>query len=205
MAVNEAEILNNLNLGQDAEKLFSNTPEDPIVKATQVFIERAIVSMQEILEEDGRNTQAGTLSASLDPTDIQLSANGISISIKANDYAKFIDQGVDGVGFGAGVSDKLVNTVNKGKPVVTGSPYKFTASGVSPSFVEAIKGYNRNKPTGIDNDLAYVVASNVKRRGIRASHFIDKTFTQEALDAFSKAIGIILAKSITVQLKTFGE
>jgi hypothetical protein len=206
MAVNEVEILQNLNLGQDADELFSNTPNDPIVLATKAFIEQAIISMQEILESDGRNTQAGSLSASLDPTEIQLSSNGISISIIAEDYAKFIDEGVDGVGFGAGTSDKLVNTVNKGKPVVTGSPYKFNPSkGVSPSFVEAMKGYNRDKPTGIDNDLAYVVASNVKRRGIRPSHFISKTFTQEAIDAFSKAIGIILTESIVVQFKKFGE
>jgi len=74
MAINEGDIVRNLNLGQNADKLLSNTPEDPIVILTQEFIQASIDNMRAILEEDGRNTQTSTLSQSIDATELKLRA-----------------------------------------------------------------------------------------------------------------------------------
>jgi len=53
--------------------------------------------------------------------------------------------------------------------------------------------------------MAYVVASNIKRRGIVASNFIDKTFTPEALEIFGTAIGLVVGESVTKQFIGYGE
>lgn len=197
MAVSEKDILNNLNLGAEKDA-FAKSPESPLAKLTQAFVEASIAEMKRALEDQDRNG-SGALSASIDPTNISVSGNRIKISIVAEDYAKFVDEGVNGVGFG--------NSINRGAPVVTGSPNSFKNLFASRSFAEQIQQWipvrNIQLPPEFDSfeDLSYAIATAVKKRGIKASHFIDSAFSEESINAFEKAVGEVIEQSIFVQFE----
>lgn len=108
------------------------------------------------------------------------------------DYAKFVDQGVQGINQG----------VSKNKT----SPYKFRISNPSPAMVKSLEKWLKEKnvtaiitvPKGIvakkveAKSLAYALGKSIKQRGINATYFKKKT-VEKLKDQFRadviKAVG----------------
>lgn len=93
----------------------------------------------------------------------------LGVAIQADDYYKFIDQGVDGT------------------EVSHGAPYKFKNENPSPEHVQKIQDWipKRNiflpAEIGSYKSFAYVIARSVKRKGIKPKKITDKVFTPEIL------------------------
>lgn len=137
--------------------------------------------------------------------------NGYLINFKALEYFKFVDKGVRGKG-----SSEKNQT----------SPYKFRFINPSKSHVEAIKKwiqdnnltaqvtdikrwgtYKSREDKGKNMPLksaAWLVARNIKRKGLRATNFWSDAFDQTFKD-FGQKMSAALGKTITVNLEQMKE
>lgn len=142
--------------------------------------------------------------------EIAPSGGGYVVNFLANDYYKFVDQGVKGVGPG-----------NKN----TSSPYSFKYVNPSKSHVQAIKKWiqdnsltamvmdiNRYGATGRERKgktmpqdrAAYVVARSIKRKGLRATNFWQNAFDTTFAD-FGQKMSQALGVSLVVNLERLNE
>ena len=192
MAVNEADILSGLDLGQPKD-LFTNKPDDPVLRTVQSFLTAVIAEMQRILSEQGRNA-SGRLSASIDPTEITIEQSVLRVAITAEDYAEFIDQGVNGT------------------EMNFGSMFSFQPDKkMSPEAINSIGGWIPAKGVGLPEgfgsfkQLAFAIGTNVRKRGIKPTKFIENTFTTETLNAFREALTDVVVNSIIVDFKQYGD
>jgi hypothetical protein len=207
--ITEAEILQGLlesGLGASGN-LFLNTPNDPLVKLTQNFLQSGVDSMREILESKGRNASS-SLAQSLDPTDLTQNGKGFEMNIKANAYAKFVDKGVKGTGEAISNPEAKQTYATNFYPDSEGEYYSFKiGTGVSPSFAESIKQWLVNKPTSLPptTEVAYNVAKNIKKRGIDGANFVDEAFDQESIKNFSKAVLKIVGGSMKIKFSEHGD
>ncbi len=133
-------------------------------------------------------------------------SRGYKINFLANDYYKFVDQGVQG----AGSSEK--NST---------SPFRFKYITPSKSHVEAIKRWIKtNNLTALVSDInkygstnrerkglsmpedraAYVIARSIKRKGLRRTGFWQNAFDETFKD-FGQKMSEALGQSITVNLE----
>jgi len=129
--------------------------------------------------------------------------DGLIIEVFVNDYYKFVDRGVRGVGR---------NNIN------TTSPYRFRYANPSKSHVEAIRGWisrnrdkikardvqkygaiGREKRQPQDITVAWLVARNIKRRGLRQTGFWTDSINEVFKDfdvKMSQALGIDIAVNL---------
>jgi len=152
----------------------------------------------------------GELDRSLD-FELIKNKNGYLINFKALEYFKFVDKGVRGKG-----SSEKNQT----------SPYKFRFINPSKSHVEAIKKWIQdNNLTAQVTDItrwgtyknreakarsmplqsaAWLVARNIKRKGLSATNFWSDAFDQTFKD-FGQKMSAALGRSITVNLEKMKE
>ena len=110
---------------------------------------------------------------------ISIPDGALGFEIQADDYYKFIDEGVDGT------------------QQSQGSQYKFKTDTPSPDHVKNIQQWipkrNLFLPPEIPtfNSFAYAIATAVKRRGIAPKHITDKTMTDEALQQITDDINTL--------------
>lgn len=135
---------------------------------------------------------------------------GYVVNFLANDYYKFVDKGVKGVGPG-----------NKN----TSSPYAFRFLNPSPSHVQAIKKWiTDNNLTSQVTDIrrwggvgrenkggtmplksaAWLVARSIKRKGLKATNFWTNAFDQTFAD-FGQKMSEALGVSLAINLQRMGE
>jgi len=192
MALTEGQIVANLNLGQNADKLLSNQPSDPIVEVTGLFIQELIEDLKQTLDDEGISAN-GSLKASIVPSEIKLSSNGISVSITADDYGNYIEEGVKGV------ENQSID-----------SPFSFKTIGVSKDHAEAVakwipaRGIQPRENQTIKS-LSYALATSIKKKGIKPQPWQSKVFTDETMNAFKLALTEVMGISIASQFKQFGE
>jgi hypothetical protein len=152
----------------------------------------------------------GDLDKSLD-FELIKNKNGYLINFKALEYYKFVDKGVRGAG-----SSRKNST----------SPYSFKYINPSKSHVEAIKKwiqdnnltsqvtdikrwgtYKNREAKGRSMPLqsaAWLVARNIKRKGLSATNFWSDAFDQTFKD-FGVKMSAALGRSITVNLEKMKE
>ena len=152
----------------------------------------------------------GELDRSLD-FELIKNKNGYLINFKALEYYKFVDKGVRGAG-----SSRKNST----------SPYSFKYINPSKSHVEAIKKWIQdNNLTAQVTDIkrwgtyknreakarsmplqsaAWLVARNIKRKGLSATNFWSDAFDQTFKD-FGVKMSAALGRSITVNLEKMKE
>jgi hypothetical protein len=191
------------------QKATDNLPvvEGILQEYAKAFLKTAIDNLE----------KSGSVASGLTSTDITFAISQVSgsyiISIgypkgsKASKYYDFINKGVAGVG------------------KTTDSPYAFKSKYPSQEHVSAIKSWlkfgkakimatdvsrygptkNERKSSGlrkkdITKSLAYMIASSVKRKGIRATHFFDDaiktTFDKNFIGILSEA----LAADVSLQI-----
>jgi hypothetical protein len=139
-------------------------------------------------------------------------ANGIIIEVFVNDYYKFVDKGVRGVGPG-----------NKNNT----SPYKFRYANPSKSHIEAMRGWirrnglksrakdvqkygriGREKRQPEDMRLAQIIARSIKMKGLKRTGFWEDSINETFKDfdiKMAEALGIDIAvnlKNMVKEIKT---
>jgi hypothetical protein len=160
------------------------------------WIERVIELAKKNLEAANANA-GGTLSASIAPEDIELSAKQIVVAIMANPYWKYVDQGVRGKTSSLKAPrspfqyrDKFPPAqamadwiANKGIPVV-------------PTYSRELKRMRTKQEQGLVDGRS--VAYWVFQRGTRATNFMSNALSPEMIDVLVNTIAEVLGKSISV-------
>jgi len=114
------------------------------------------------------------------------SNNNIYISISANDYWKFVNDGVNGLQRGQG------------------SQYSFRTPFPSRAMVDSLKNGAKFKglslPPGFKDYESYSYASAIKlkKEGIKPNHFVDNVLTPEFLEFIQKELAEELGKIVTL-------
>jgi hypothetical protein len=182
---------------------------DPMQEMLSKYIVEFLNTASDNLNKTNSIT-TGNLENSLD-FDITRTTGGYRIDFKALEYFKFVDKGVRGKG-----------SSEKNKT----SPYSFKYINPSKSHVEAIKKwitdnnltaqvtdikrwgtYKSREAKGKNMPLksaAWLVARNIKRKGLRATNFWSDAFDQTFKD-FGQKMSAALGKTITVNLEQMKE
>ena len=167
-------------LGKTTDNLRENLRAKAGTKVEQTIAEwlkERIEFAQSLLEQGGREG-SGALSASIRPKDLVTNADKVLVEVIAEDYWDFINQGVNGI-----------------KTVFSDTPYSFRTSGVGDkmkqSFVKFIQvnGITPREPEMDYDQLAYILARSVKRKGIRKTPFMDEGFSPEAIKDLAERLG----------------
>lgn len=152
-------------------------------KVIRDWIEERRSIAREKLEEDDREG-SGALKTSIAPNYDDLPTEGI-VTIMAEDYWDYINSGVNGV----------LNNF--------GAKYSFKTLGVDEQDISDFKEWIRNKgitpfqPDMSYDELAYVLASSTKRKGIRSTPFMDEAFDEASI----KDLATRLGKAIVLQFQ----
>ncbi len=184
MAINEAKILQSLGLGVVKKK-------DPVGDGVSIAIiawsEDKLKTVREILEPRG----SGTLAKSILPMPLENIGTVYKLEITGPEYADFIDQGVNGI------------------ERSFGSVYSFQNLHPSRGMIDGLMEWNKTTGRTVPNQahpeiqtyeqLAFVTAVNVKKHGIKPSHFTDKAFGQDSEKELAKAIELAVGHAVEVQ------
>ena len=163
------------------------------------WVARVIELAKKNLEAANANA-GGTLSASIAPEDIELSAKQIVVAIMANPYWKYVDQGVRGKTSSAKAPrspfqyrDKFPPAqamadwiANKGIPVV-------------PTYSRELKRMRTKQEQGLVDGRS--VAYWVFQRGTRATNFMSNALSPEMIDVLVNTIAETLGKSVSLSTK----
>jgi hypothetical protein len=163
------------------------------------WIERVIELAKKNLEAANANA-GGTLSASIAPEDIELSAKQIVVAIMANPYWKYVDQGVRGKTSSAKAPrspfqyrDKFPPAqamadwiANKGIPVV-------------PTYSRKLKRMRTKQEQGLVDGRS--IAFGIRERGLEATNFMSNALSPEMIEVLVNTIAEVLGKSISVATK----
>lgn len=128
--------------------------------------------------------QNSLLSQSIAP-EIVSDENGVTLMITANDYWKFVNDGVNGV---------LRNV---------GGEYSFKTPFPNRKMAASIQDYMGRR--GISDaanfkSVSYAIATKVKKYGIEPTHFVDKVMTDEFINSISTQLADEFEKQITIKL-----
>jgi hypothetical protein len=165
--------------------------EDTIPAIAQKWLQERIEQAKQILSNDGRNTTAGALSASIRQGQFELSEDGImTMTVVAENYWKYINYGVNGTQINQG---STMSFTSKAPPRSAMLQY------IKDKTITEIAYTNRDgqrivKPLNTEKareGAAYVFAQAVKRKGIRKTPFIDDAFTDEQIDNLTKLLANI--------------
>ena len=118
---------------------------------------KVTADLREYIQANAMNTGALAQSVVYFPT------GALSFEIQADDYYKFVDQGVNGI------------AVNHA------SVFSFQYPGVSYNMAKAIQEWK-----GLEMSHAFAVASNIKQRGLKPKHITDNVINDKVLDMIAK-------------------
>lgn len=134
--------------------------------------------------------------------------DGLIIEVFVNDYYKFVDKGVRGVG---------PNNIN------STSPYRFRYANPSKSHIEAIRGWirrnglksrakdvqkygriGREQRQPEDVQLAKIIARSIKKKGLKATGFWDESINEVFKDfdiKMAQALGVDIVVNLENMVK----
>lgn len=188
MAVNEADILNKLNIGVSRP----DPVGDAVVIAIQSTNAEAIKKARSILMKKG----SGTLAQGVHALPIVHSGTSYSFEIHAPDYADFVDKGVNGV------------------EQTRGSIYSFKSSHPSKKHVAAIMqwipvagltlrdGHPKKDPY---KAMAYAVATSVKQKGLKATPFMEHSFGKDYQIDMAFALKVAMGRAVQMVFKQIAD
>lgn len=150
--------------------------------------------------EGGRSINAGgTLSASLTTEEIPLTAEKIAVNLMANDYWKFVDQGVRGRVSSSRAPNSPFSYKSGSKP----PPAQAIADWIATKEIPVIPTYDRKKKAMrskqeqalVDGrNIAYVI----RDRGLYATKFLTNALTPEQIDLLVNTISEVLGKQVSL-------
>ena len=164
------------------------------------WIERVIELAKKNLEAANANA-GGTLSASIAPEDIELSAKQIVVAIMANPYWKYVDQGVHGRSSSyLSARDSKFRYGNKIPPPQAIADWIANKEiAVIPTYSRKLKRMRTKQEQGLV--LGRTMAFAIRERGIEGTKFMSNAVTPEMVDVLVNTVAETLGKSISVATK----
>jgi len=147
------------------------------------WVRERIDIAQSVLDEPkgsnpSRNSNAtGSLRASIRPKDLITNGEEVLVEVIAEDYWDRLNKGVNGTAKS------------------WGSPYSFDSMGLNDEFRNRIKTWTRDRgivprePEMSQDDLAYVIAKSVRKKGVMPVPFMDEGFSEEAIKDLADRLG----------------
>ena len=160
-----------------ADNILLDTEEYILVRGNN-----RIKRMRSILASKRSNT-TGSLSQSITIKEVKGKAGIYGAVFGFDGYARFVDEGVRGVGGASDITGKAMPNRN------TTSQFRY---GTKKPPIDEIEGWVRNKLRSGGNDLwtALNVRESIYRRGTKPTNFLQDTILdKEELKKFSKEIG----------------
>jgi hypothetical protein len=161
------------------------------------WIERVIELAKKNLEAANANA-GGTLSASIAPEDMELSAKQIVVAIMANPYWKYVDQGVHGrTSSYISARDSKFRYENKIPPPQAIADWIANKEiAVTPTYSRKLKRMRTKQEQGLV--LGRTMAFAIRERGTEATKFMSNALSPEMIDVLVNTIAETLGKSISV-------
>jgi len=162
--------------------------QNPLEATLDQWSNETIDKLRQSLDENNSSGTSGALRQSIEALAIQQTETGISVTIVAEDYYKYIDQGVQGVG---GENKSKGGTFPN---VAPNSPFRYK-QGVKPSAKHfdlwaRVKGLN-----------PFAVRESVFRKGLTPSYFYSKVMTDEWIDELSNRLETAGAGTVEIIIK----
>ena len=133
---------------------------------------KVTADLREYIQANAMNTGALAQSVVYFPT------GALSFEIQADDYYKFVDEGVNGI------------AVNHA------SVFSFKYPGVSYNMAKAIQEWK-----GLEMPHAFAVASNIKQRGLKPKHITDSVITDELLERIAKDLAEVTGLTFEIKFE----
>jgi hypothetical protein len=184
--VNEADILNGLNVGnaKDVLNVKSNSPlGNLLVKLNQAIIDDLQQSIQARDINASRN-----LSQGITPSDVIINGNEVEVNISMDFYWKYINYGVNGT------------EQNNNAPSWGSAPTQTL------SFHDSILAWKSDRgitlPEGFaDYDaFAWAIQTNIKKYGKKARPFYDDVINEKLVKILEEPIKKLLGESIKLTI-----
>ena len=133
---------------------------------------KVTADLREYIQTNAMNTGALAQSVVYFPT------GALSFEIQADDYYKFVDQGVNGI------------AVNHA------SVFSFQYPGVSYNMAKAIQEWK-----GLEMSHAFAVASNIKQRGLKPKHITESVITDELLERIANDLAEVTGLTFEIKFE----
>ena len=186
MKVNEADILNGLNVG-NAKTVLDNSNNSPLgnllVKLNQAIIDDLQQSIQARDINASRN-----LSQGITPSDVIINGNEVEVNISMDFYWKYINYGVNGT------------EQNNNAPSWGASPSQTL------SFHDSILAWKSDRgitlPSNFEDydQFAWAIVSSVIRKGKKPRPFYDDVINEKLVKVLEAPIRKLLGKSIKLTI-----
>lgn len=186
MKVNEADILNNLNVGNAKTSLDSsnNSPlGNLLVKLNQAIIDDLQQSIQARDINASRN-----LSQGITPSDVIINGNEVEVNISMDFYWKYINYGVNGT------------EVNHNAPSWGSAPSQ------TMSFHDSILAWKSDRgitlPEGFKDydSFAWAIQNSIIHKGKKARPFYDDVINEKLVKVLEAPIRKLLGESIKLTI-----
>jgi hypothetical protein len=128
--------------------------------------------LREYIQQNAKNTGALAQSVVYFPT------GALSFEIQADDYYKFVDQGVNGI------------AQNQG------SAFSFKTPFVSYNMAKAIQEWK-----GLDMSHAFAIATNIKHRGLKPKHITDSVITDDLLNRIANDLAEVTGLTFEIKFE----
>lgn len=161
-------------------KTFSDVIED--------WSNKAIEELRRSLQDKVRLATSKKLEQSIIALPISFQGNQLTVSIQAEAYANFLNEGVKGVG--GEMKDGTKWNIKS-----PGSPFAFKQN-TKPSAKHFVQW------SYLAGRSPFAVRETVWRSGIKANHFIDDVINGDFEKMFAEGIEQALARTIEVDIKT---
>ena len=163
------------------------------------WIERVIELAKKNLEAANANA-GGTLSASIAPEDIELSAKQIVVAIMANPYWKYVDQGVRGKTSSVKAPRSPFQYKDNYPPAQAMADWIANKEkAVVPTYSRKLKRMRTKQEQGLV--LGRTMAFAIRERGVEGTKFMSNALSPEMIDVLVNTIAETLGKSISVATK----
>lgn len=186
MPINEAEILESLNIGIERP--------DPFSDAITISINSVLLPAVEKARDFLLNKGSGSLAQSVAVLPI-VNENGIyKFQVECDYYGDFVNQGVNGT------------------DISHNSEFSFNRSFSHPGskHVEAIRQWipsaglvlSSSHPNIKTYDqMAWAIATSVRKKGIKPTHFIERFFGEEFMNDLSEAVAVSMGYAVLVKVE----
>lgn len=170
-----------------ADEALTSVVADVLVEWTQEFIDDMTADLQATVR-----SKSNALAQSITP-DYIITGDGVQMNLWLNDYYEFVDKGVSGLL----------------KPIA-GSEGRFKHAKPSRKHVQAIFEWipmasviipaGKGSQDQRRRSLAWAIATNIKKRGLKGNNFFSGNLTQERIDRLNTMLAEKIGQNITARL-----
>ena len=164
------------------------------------WVARVIELAKKNLEAANANA-GGTLSASIAPEDIELSAKQIVVAIMANPYWKYVDQGVHGrtSSYLSARGSKFRYDKNIPPPQAIADWIANKGIPVVPTYSRKLERMRTKQEQGLV--MGRSIAFAIRERGIEGTKFMSNALSPEMIDVLVNTIAETMGKSVSLATK----